>query len=97
MKHLRTGDPSVARRDPHARFSGIGTEPGRPANRGLRPEGHVAGGSTIRPGASRNSAWWATTRSIHPPRTWRDAATSVGTAPGYDHAPSAVWSERIGG
>src|SRR5207249_10417892 len=42
MKHLRTGDPSVARRDPHARFSGIGTETGRPANRGLRPEGHVA-------------------------------------------------------
>ncbi len=50
----------------------------------------VAGGIAIRPGASGNNAWWATNRSIHPPRTWRDAATSVGTATGYDHAPSAV-------
>src|SRR3989442_2204440 len=56
----------------------------------------VAGGITIRPGASGNSAWWATNRSIQPPRTCRDAATSVGTAPEYDHAPSAVWIDRIG-
>src|SRR5213079_3718887 len=26
LKHLRTGDPSVARRDPHARFSGRSEE-----------------------------------------------------------------------
>src|SRR5207237_320093 len=64
MKHLRTGDPSVARRDPHARFSGIGTETGRPANRGLRPESHVA-----RPGyrrRHRDRLSHATARRVEP-------------------------------
>src|SRR5439155_1765847 len=64
MKHLRTGDPSVARRDPHGRFSGIGTETGRPANRGLRPEGHVA-----RPGyrrCHRDRLSHATVRRLEP-------------------------------
>ncbi len=64
MKHLRAGDPSVARRDPHARFSGIGTEAARPANRGLRPEGHVA-----RPGyrrCHRDRLSHATVRRVEP-------------------------------
>src|SRR2546425_2567248 len=64
MKRLRTGDPSVARRDPHARFSGIGTEPGRPANRGLRPEGDVARSGYRRRHRDRLSH--ATVRRVEP-------------------------------
>src|SRR3989449_8606558 len=64
MKHLRTGDPSVARRDPHARFSGIGTETGRPANRGLRPEGDVARSGYRRRHRDRLSH--ATVRRVEP-------------------------------
>ena len=42
VKHLRAGDPSVARRDAHPGFSRIGPETPRPADRRLRPERHIA-------------------------------------------------------
>ena len=56
----------------------------------------VAGGMTIRPGASGNTASCATNRSSQRPRTRREAATSLGAAPGYDQTPSGVCSVRIG-
>src|SRR2546429_166680 len=55
----------------------------------------VAGGMTIRPGASGNTATCATNRSSQRPRTRRVAATSPGAAPGNPPAPSGVRSARI--